>query len=579
MRRRGTKYSARRRTLRDDGQVTIFVVLAMAIFLLGFVGFAVDMTNLWFHRQMAQGAADAACQAGIMNILVPTATQGFVPGLGFNCSGASSATPCRYAALNGYNGSGLAAGSPSNEVVVSFPGSVAGATPPPTNLAQFPYLRVDITDRAKLTFATLITGRPTSDVHAFAECGVVLAKVPIPIIVLNPTCQHSFQQSGNSQVAIIGGPSKSVQVNSINACASATTNAAGGCSSNGPTIDLRKGGPNFTGSTFGSFGGPTSPPPGFLPGTTGSWSSPATPIQDPYALLPSPSPPGLSPTNAAPIPTLGGTLGCPETPPATCDRYQPGLYDHSIVIKNRTAIFDPGLYYIQPTSYPNSAKANCGSAGSGCASVPGPSGGQCAYDLILDAGSTVRPSVGAPDPMGYGGTMFYLSGPGSGSDPYGSVFISSNSGTQSLPYSTSAVQCPGGPAPDPNIGLPSSLPKGNILLAPCSGPYGGTDGVNRGVLFFQDRSNGYQNGQPSMQGGGGLILAGTMYFHHCPASPSCNPATDYKAFYELQGNGGPNTFVIGNIITDELILGGTTPINMALDPNNVFNVLKATLMR
>ena len=67
---------------RDDGQVTIFVVLALAIFLIAFVGFAVDMTNLWFHRQMAQGAADAVCQAGIMDVLV-MAEGGSVPGAGF----------------------------------------------------------------------------------------------------------------------------------------------------------------------------------------------------------------------------------------------------------------------------------------------------------------------------------------------------------------------------------------------------------------------------------------------------------------------------------------------------------------
>src|SRR2546430_17513627 len=48
----------------DGGQVTITVVLAMGIFLLGAMGFAVDMANLWFHRQSAQIAADAACTAG-----------------------------------------------------------------------------------------------------------------------------------------------------------------------------------------------------------------------------------------------------------------------------------------------------------------------------------------------------------------------------------------------------------------------------------------------------------------------------------------------------------------------------------
>jgi len=35
---------------RDSGQITILVALAMGTFLLGFVGFGADMTNLWFHR-------------------------------------------------------------------------------------------------------------------------------------------------------------------------------------------------------------------------------------------------------------------------------------------------------------------------------------------------------------------------------------------------------------------------------------------------------------------------------------------------------------------------------------------------
>ena len=92
MRRLAKRNLATRGTFRDDGQVTIFVVIAMAVFLLGFVGFAVDMTNLWFHRQMAQGAADAACQAGIMNVLVKTSTQGFTAGTDFNCTTPPSAS-------------------------------------------------------------------------------------------------------------------------------------------------------------------------------------------------------------------------------------------------------------------------------------------------------------------------------------------------------------------------------------------------------------------------------------------------------------------------------------------------------
>ena len=37
----------------------MFIVLAMGVFLIGGLGFVVDGTNLWFHRQSAQTAADA----------------------------------------------------------------------------------------------------------------------------------------------------------------------------------------------------------------------------------------------------------------------------------------------------------------------------------------------------------------------------------------------------------------------------------------------------------------------------------------------------------------------------------------
>src|SRR5437667_11759791 len=118
---------------RDSGQVTIFVVLAMGIFLLGAMGFAVDMANLWFHRQSAQTAADAACTAGAMDLLVDatngaTSQGGFNPKSGaFTCSGSPSTAPCQYAALNGYNGANNAQG---NDDHVSFPVSESRVTAP-----------------------------------------------------------------------------------------------------------------------------------------------------------------------------------------------------------------------------------------------------------------------------------------------------------------------------------------------------------------------------------------------------------------------------------------------------------------
>ena len=48
----------------ERGQTTIIVVLALGIFLLGAAAFGTDIANLWYHRQAAQTAADAACTAG-----------------------------------------------------------------------------------------------------------------------------------------------------------------------------------------------------------------------------------------------------------------------------------------------------------------------------------------------------------------------------------------------------------------------------------------------------------------------------------------------------------------------------------
>ena len=54
---------------REAGQSILLIVLALGLFLLGAVAFAVDMGNLWWHRQQAQRAADAACLAGAMDAL------------------------------------------------------------------------------------------------------------------------------------------------------------------------------------------------------------------------------------------------------------------------------------------------------------------------------------------------------------------------------------------------------------------------------------------------------------------------------------------------------------------------------
>jgi len=331
-------------------------------------------------------------------------------------------------------------------------------------------------------------------------------------------------------------------------------------------------------------GQPKTAPSGFNPGTTGDWASGA-PISDPYMLVSAPTLPTLSPTNTTPIPVVydpGNTVtGCPDH--SGCFLYEPGLYTNAIIVTNKTAIFAPGIYYIKGTNNDNSS-----SPGNGC--VAGPTG-QGRYGLDVGANGVVRPAINtAVGSDGSNGTMFYLSGSG-GTGTYGSVFFGSSSGGSPHiidAYTTANATCPGGTAPPTQLNLPTTVP-GNVLLGQCTnkGTYIGagstdTSGVIRGLIFFQDRANADAKGQASMQGGGGIVLSGNMYFHNCNASGTgtgcSDPPTGYNAFFDLQGTPSGGTYVLGNITADELVLAGNSTIAMSLNPNAVYNILKASLL-
>jgi hypothetical protein len=431
----------------------------------------------------------------------------------------------------------------------------------------------------------MISRTSTRDVAASAVCGVIQSTAPVPIIVMNPTCQHAFELSGSSTVKIIGGPTRSIEVNSSNStCAAATNSSPNQCAGN-PTIDLSKGGPNFTGSEFAVVGQPKTAPSNFLKGTTGNWST-GGPISDPYMLVSAPSVPAASPTDGSPISvpydSTNTVSGCPDH--SGCVLYKPGLYTNPIKVKQVTAIFVPGIYYMR-SSVVNETKS---SPGSGC--VAGPTG-QGHYVLDVTTNGVVRPAINTfSGSDSKNGVMFYLSGTGS-PVTYGSVFFGSDSG--SSPHTiddfvTSNATCPGGTAPPGQLGIPSHLP-GNILLGQCTnkGTYFGagstdTSGTIRGLIFFQNRANADPKGQAEMHGGGGLILSGNMYFHNCNASGTgtgCSaPLTGYNAFFNLQGSPGSTSYVLGNITTDELVMGGGGTVAMSLNPNAVYNILKASLL-
>ena len=164
-----------RRDSSQRGQTFIPIVIFLGVLLLAMLGVASDYSQVWAHRQMAQGAADAACEAAsadlYLNATDPSASgqnglQSFswISSSAFDCTTNTSSPPCRYALLNGYSGS---------SVHVSFPGSLTGvaALPPALATAQ-PYIEVTITDAVPMSFTRLVSTTSVVNVKAKAGCGV-----------------------------------------------------------------------------------------------------------------------------------------------------------------------------------------------------------------------------------------------------------------------------------------------------------------------------------------------------------------------------------------------------------------------
>lgn len=570
----------------EAGQATVLLVLALGLFLLGAVAFSVDFGNLWFHRQSAQGVADASCTAAAMDMLYTAngggATGGFTPGTNFSCSGSPTAAPCAYATKNmGYAPSALTAGTPGYDVAFTFPGTVAGLPTctsgtgapaicnDPTALASN-FVQVNVDDRVQTYFAGLISGSRTMDVGAQAICGVVEANSPIPILVLDPRGDAgTLSGNGKINITIVGGPQRSIQVDSTSTSA---VSIAGGSGS----IDLTHGGPNDNGSDFGVTGNESAVGI-FTTTANGAWIPKAPAITDPFATVPAPStvppapvrPADLTAAQCPSIPchVVPPTHGCQDASNG-CELYTAGLYTTANAINTfkKVVLLDPGLYYMQS-------------------------------DLSANQQTCMRPGTGVGD--GSGGTMLYFSGThtlsvGANSGKYGVCgtattvplsqvqCITSGTGTTILP---AAVVAAGGLS-------------GNVLLGPCKAPTaGGTNygdplgvtdplGEQRGMLFFQDRSANLAaaGNQPGWGGGGSFGITGIMYFHYCNSADgagkgtNCNSAA-YTDQLSLGGGSAGTTYVVGDIVTDQLSLSGNPTIEMDLNPNALYYVFKASLLQ
>ena len=590
----------------------------LSLFLLAVLAFAVDYTNIWFQRQQMQTAADAACQAGAMDMyqLINGASYppiNFVPGTAGNCSSFTSGGPsmCWYASKNGSSGySGAAA-----TVTWSFPSSVPGVTAPPNSLVPYPYLLVKVSLPVKTYFSTLLTGNSTQQVAAVSTCGLTQLMQGAPIMILNPRISGALSYSGGASLKIIGGPPRSIVVNSSSATAVQ-------CGSSG-VIDTSKGGPNLTGSDVGSYGGPHVAPgtatgcygtngntglaAGFNGGTTGNWVWPAAPVADPYSTVNVPA----SVKNITPATKAthnDGTKyynlaapdmdGCPDNAPTNygsysdstywtcnyasygsqswycrgCKEYAPGYYPNGISEGGGDVItFLPGVYYLDGDL--SIAGSDTIRLAKPCANSQGvvntTTSGYCS-PLTKTAGPNGNGGGGAWTWHQTDGVMFFFHGSAK-------PVISGASGAPASPrvdkVPVTDLTCDGSTPPS-YLNLASALDT-NIMLAQCTanGSYydsGGdtTDSVGnlRSLLMFMDHAD---TSSPQLQGSGTLAYSGTLYFH----------SSTYATIFQIPGGTTNGTLIWGNVVTDQMQLTGSGALTMALNPAESTPILKVSLLQ
>jgi hypothetical protein len=497
----------------EKGQVVLVVVIAIALVLIGGIGLAIDSSQLYGQRQMAQVAADAAALGAIMSIFDKTNTGGNAFGsAAFTCTTSTDArTPCLYARQNGF-------GKTSDDAVkVDFPASVTGVALSgdyPVNVVH-----VLITRTVSNWFIKLVGGPATTAVKAAATAAIVDVVSPVPILVTHPTLDNSFSIGGNTSIKICGGPSRSIQVNSSGTVPSAGAAVSGGGST---VVDLSHAGPNdpgdcsgsgSEGADFGAFGGPATYPGTIQLGTNGKYIQPSSPIQDPLASLTAPAPP----SNHAPNTTvLNGVDGCPA---ASCTLYHPGNYPSGINVKNETAIFLPGLYYMSRGGFANAANGDMHMA-TGLAVLNDPvTGWSAGHMMVYNTGNST-------------GDIFDV-GANSGANLAGSPLGS----------------CPA-----------------------CNPGYWDY----KGVLFFQDRSSTISHtGSKSHQlgGGGNITLQGTLYMVN--SSPTASTYQNLR----MRGHAGNTTLIIGEIIVNTLDDSGSPNITMQLDPTARLHIAQVALVK
>ena len=187
---------------REDGQAVILVVVAMGVFLMGALGLAIDGGQMYAHRQMAQAAADAAAQAGILSIFKGTnATSAHPFGTGSppiassTCTTTDGRTPCVYARNNGFGG------TTADRVTLSFPAAVSGVS---LSSVAVPAFSVTVQRTLPTGLTRFVGAAATFTVTAKATAGLVGTVSPYCIYALDPSAPNAFAATNGSTLTLSG---------------------------------------------------------------------------------------------------------------------------------------------------------------------------------------------------------------------------------------------------------------------------------------------------------------------------------------------------------------------------------------
>lgn len=140
---------------------------------------------------------------------------------------------------------------------------------------------------------------------------------------------------------------------------------------------------------------------------------------------------------------------------------------------------------------------------------------------------------------------------------------------------TSDLTCDGS-APIAGLGMSTTI-GGNVLWAQCTtnGTYwdSGSDTTDsrgspgsRGILVYQDHAD---TTQPAFTGSGQLSFSGALYFH----------SSTYSDILSLNGGTSSGTYILGEIVTDQVSLTGSGMIKLALNPAPTTNMAKIAILQ